>query len=60
VVAIVTPQPGSTITFRHRGKVVTMVVQLVHEVDGERWLFSGVDALGNWRAVKSRYVTGVK
>lgn len=51
---------GQTITFRHRGKAVTMVVQLVHEVDGERWLFSGVDALGNWRAVDSRYVTGVR
>lgn len=55
-----TPQPGSTITFRHRGKAVQMVVQLVHEVDGERWLFSGVDALGNWRAVNSRWVLGVR
>ena len=37
-----------------------MVVQLVYEVDGERWLFSGVDALGNWRAVNSKLVLGVR
>jgi hypothetical protein len=51
---------GQTITFRHRGKAVQMVVQLVHEVDGETWLFSGVDALGNWRAINQRYVLVVR
>lgn len=55
-----TPQPGSTITFRHREKAVTMRVDAVHEVDGERWLFSGVDALGNWRAVNSKWVLVVR
>jgi hypothetical protein len=56
-----TPQPGSTITYRPAlGKVKQMRVDLVHEVGVERWLFSGVDALGNWAAVNGRHILGVK
>lgn len=57
-----TPQPGSTITFRPAlGTVKTIRVEMVHvDAEGTRWLFSGVDALGNWRAVNSRWVLGVK
>lgn len=61
MVAIVTPQPGSTITYRKpNGRVATMRVDWVHETAEERWLFSAVDALGNWTAVNQRYVLGVK
>ena len=54
-------QPGSTITYRKpNGRVATMRVDWVHETAEERWLFSAVDALGNWTAVNQRYVLGVK
>ena len=54
-------QPGSTITWRPAlGTVKTLRVEMVQEIDGERWLFSAVDALGNWLAVNQKYVLGVK
>ena len=50
---------GARITWRRgTGQVVRGTVDLVHEVDGERWLFvSGKQ--GEWAAVKSTAVRGV-
>jgi hypothetical protein len=52
---------GQTITFRPAlGKVKTMRVEMVHvDAEGTRWLFSGVDALGNFVAVNSKWVLKV-
>lgn len=56
-----TPQPGSTITYRKpNGRVYTMRVDLVHETAEERWLFSAVSPGGGWVAVNSKWVLGVK
>lgn len=54
-----TPQVGQTIQWRRAtGKGVQMVVDLIHEVDGERWLFGKVHANGSWTAVNQKYVLG--
>jgi hypothetical protein len=55
------PEPGHTIQWRRQnGQVVQMRVDVVHEIDGERWLFSVMSKGGGFIAVNQKFVLGVK
>lgn len=55
-------KPGRTVQWRRpsTGRMTQMVADLVHDYEGERWIFSRVDAHGGWIAVNQRYILAVK
>jgi hypothetical protein len=56
-----TPQVGHTVQWRRaNGRGVQMVVDLVYEVDGERWLFGRLGPNATFLAVNQRFVLSVR
>lgn len=49
---------GSDLRWRRAdGRLMRMTVDLIHDVDGERWLFSRVGESGQFTAINARYVS---
>lgn len=49
---------GSDLRWRRPdGRLIRMTVDLIHDVDGERWFFSRVGESGQFTAVNARYVS---
>ena len=49
---------GSDLRWRRAdGRLVRMTVDLIHEVAGERWLFSRLGESGQFTAVNARFVS---
>ena len=54
------PEPGHTVQWRRgNGRMVQILVDLVHEQDGERWLFGRQVDGGYFVAVNQKFVLGV-
>ncbi|MBX9926776.1 MAG: hypothetical protein K2Y05_10495 [Hyphomicrobiaceae bacterium] len=54
------PDIGHTIQWRRaNGKMAQMRVDAIHEVDGERWLFSAVSPAGVFISVNQKFVLEV-